>query len=410
MTDASEISGETPNELSAGVSLDPFGYWPETASAITGLGGTQAGDNPDYVFHSPYIGVSEGPAFFRLEFTGLQAPEGIIALSVNELPDGDHGHARQTSVKSVPLRQIMRAKGAASIEFYAEPSRRYSFLAALEHAGIREGLRASALTAYAISGDRALAMLTDVAGPDGKPASGSFRGTALLTSLAVPDLAHPACQPFTEGQLASDFYRGLSAELQPFARDNTPGWSDAFVLQSLRHFKLAAPGARALSLGDSGGALARYLAAQGWGVTLTGQQTGELPPNVEHRGFTELSLNADEWGFDAVWTGNLVALAGDVSGAAAFAIEAMDMVKSGGIAVFVMPYIGEASPASDPALPADNFTRGDVERLAMKLISRGQNVAQLRHDRSARRGRKGLFRSAAGAEPTQYGMIVQQGD
>ena len=95
-----------------------FGYWPDRASRIGGLGGKVPGDDPAYIFHTHYIDLPPGTTRCVLDFTGLLATRGTMVVRVNSFGTGED--ARAESVRNWSLRlSDVAAQGQAIGEVIA---------------------------------------------------------------------------------------------------------------------------------------------------------------------------------------------------------------------------------------------------------------------------------------------------
>lgn len=63
--------------------IDPFAFFYNHASAIRGLGGDARSPDPRYCFHTPYVEVRPGMAWFELSLSGVRASRGELALRVH---------------------------------------------------------------------------------------------------------------------------------------------------------------------------------------------------------------------------------------------------------------------------------------------------------------------------------------
>ena len=95
--------------------LDPFAYQPGIASKIKGLGGHAAGHDPDYVLHTPYVEVAEGPAQFSVRFRGLTAKKGTLVLRVHMLGREEGARARLANAERIALNRLIQHGSEATI-------------------------------------------------------------------------------------------------------------------------------------------------------------------------------------------------------------------------------------------------------------------------------------------------------
>ena len=365
----------------AEVALGAFDFWPEAASRIQGLGGTDAPPDPGYVFHTPYWPCPAGPILFRVAFTGLEANGGTLTLQVNELGDRPESAAQVTEVKPVRLRALAR-RGIASVAVEAQPGHSYALFGRLSDG---TEARATDLTVTLVQGHQS-------DGARGVAPTAAFRAVGaapLLSSVAKPTLLSPASQLSTASQLGESEGRRLG--------QGARAWPQVYALRCLEVAELLTADASVLLLGDAAGTLSSWISAHGCDVATA--------PNLV-AGPSALLAS----GYDAViWLDP----AADPASAGPLTREdplsdaeaALGVVHPGGLGVFVWRYSVDAHPGT--------VTRAQLEQLAIVLLSHHHDVAQLKFNGDPpAKATKRFWRPTAGtpSNPADwFGLLVRRG-
>ena len=379
--------------------LDPFGWHHGVASRIVGLGGNAPGHDPAYVFHTPYVEATPGPCHFTLRFQGLAARRGVLQLRVHMLPLEPGAHARLANSDRVQLNRLVQMGGQIAIGF--EGFRGFSFAVM---GLIADDTDAEAAGLEIVLDRPAGAIGTAAGAPEGRTTTygrDSARPATHLISTEPPSLADPVSQLGTRAQLREAAFRGRQG---PLATGSEAGdWSNVYVLQVLKRYGVLAAGARGLGLVPLGSPLPAAVAAAGVDVTaacapdgadlavehdrMTGELARAAPQGADHaRGRIEVRAvdpgapPGDLADFDFLWSVGVCARAGDAATVIHTVEQLMSRLRPGGLAVHVLPFDLAADgdrPGGDETLLA----RAHVERLALNLISRNHEVAQIRIDR-----------------------------
>jgi hypothetical protein len=239
------------------IELDAFAYVPDMASHIAGLGGQDRPAEGDYVFHTPYVGVAEGIAHFRLVVEGLKATSGALSLRVHMLSP-ESQHARLTTSDRIAFNRLAQADGRIDIRFEAFQGVTYAL-----YGGVIGDTDAEA-SAIRVTLDRP----ADASAP--RPARAAEArdteyGSAtiavpFIVSLAPARLASPVIQLATGAQLheADALWRLPARVADPLDR-----WRMAYVMQAVKSYGFMETGARGLALGRGGDRIASLLGAEG---------------------------------------------------------------------------------------------------------------------------------------------------
>ncbi len=359
------------------IDLEPFAFWPDIASRIVGFGGREAGDNPDYAFHTLYVSCGTGPILFTVRFTGLQAQRGTLILRVHELPEVMGAHARQIALAQVQLTDLMRGRGTASLAATARVGSHYALLGHIygDTVAIAEGL--------AIEVARRTPDLHDPS------RSTSFRADASRVGAATQivgdregTLVTPVSQLCTARQMAEPVLGAILDQLGGLpGRSAIDRWEHAFLARVLDRYDVARSGARGLGIGGLGGPLAPWLVQHGCALLLT--TSGELPadpdlpPHVEVQHLDPFAIEGLA-GFDFAWATRGGGVGGsDRQELLRFVEDSLRALKPGGLMVLVVPVdVAPRAIGEDTGGPL--IRRADIDRIVLLLLSRGHQVAQIR--------------------------------
>lgn len=397
----------------AGQFVDPFAYFPGDASLIAGLGGKMTGHVPGYVFHTLYVPVARGPAKFTLRFEGLSAERGTLALRIHVLPLDQSSHPRLVDSERVPLQRLVHQGGEVSMAFESSRGMSYAVLGQIFDA---TDAAAAALTVVL---DQPHDGGPDVVEPVADTSFGAseLAATSLMVARDAPSLAAPVSQICTAAQLMEKPFLDGIALAGASRLEKRRLWEQVYLLQALRVYGLLQPGARGLGLGGEYGFLPAAMAAAGAAVVLVGR---DAPPELDRlrrpdicdtatfdAGVTAVqadsaALPAELGGFDFAWSCGTASRLGDPTAGIRFIEDAIFCLHPGGVAVHTFDH--SPSPDHDPE-GAIAFSSSQVERLALALISRQHEVAQLRMVDPAIAGTR---RSAVIPGRTSFGMITRR--
>lgn len=385
--------------------LDPFGFMVGHASAIRPLGGPERGPDPRYVFHTPYVEFRPGRVIFAIRFDKLQASFGELRVFINAFVPGSGRDAVFVTSSRLDLADRVAVERGLVISILAVAGATYAAF----------GLCVDGTDAQA-------AGLTVTAGQEeanNDPANAVF---LLPTQLATPQFelpsrlvgdsrplfTDPVSQMMTEDQLSEPDYRNWLHRLANRPAEDMATWRFAFIAQALESYGMLRKGARCITLGGGGMVLGPILAAAGCEALV-----GQLPADHGASDFSWMNVicrrldpagvpegtnitlaladePADQRGFDFMWTIGMAQLGFDAGHTANFLFELMAVLRPGGFAIHMFDLAPSAVDASG-SLP-----RGEVERLAVTLISRGFTVAQLN------------FGDGNPTEARPFGLIVRK--
>jgi hypothetical protein len=104
--------------------------------------------------------------------------------------------------------------------------------------------------------------------------------------------------------------------------------------------------------------------------------------NVSSRIVSWRRLPADLVNFDFLWSTRANEILYSVAATAAFVEETMACLRPGGLAVHTFGYDLAPSGRKIPSTDRIMLQQGDIERIALLLVSRGHEVAQFKIDAS----------------------------
>jgi len=389
-----DAEAQAPAELE----LDPFGFFLGAASRIKGLGGTSPSSDPEYAFHTPYVEAAPGRAKFTVRFDGLSAKNGTLVLRVHMLPTAPGGRASMVNSERIALNRLIHKDSEISIGF--EGFHDVTFAVA----GSVQGETDAAADGLTILLDRP-------ADPNFRPthlveAKGTAYGNApvraapFLLSTAPPTLASPVTQVATAPQLREPVAGGWLARLRPKGNSGPEHWRRVYTLEVLRRYGMLQEGAVGLGFEPSPSGVPAVLAAMRTKIVaafpsrpghpldadiLKRDLSGRAPcdkalfdANVTVRIASWRRIPEDLVNFDFLWSARANERLYSVAAATRFVEAAMHCLRPGGLAVHVMSYDLSPGGRSIPSTDRILLQQGDIERIALLLVSRGHQVAQFK--------------------------------
>lgn len=357
------------------IDLDPFAFWPDMASRLVGLGGTETGENPDYVLHTLYVSCGTGPILFTLRFAGLKAARGTLILRIHELPEVMGAHARQIAISQTQLTELIRTGGTVSLAATARAGHHYAVL------GFIYG------DTVATADDLAVEVARRTPDPNDPLRPTSFRaapdrvgGVPQIVGTREGTLVTPVSQLCTVRQVREPVFGAVLAQLGGLAEGSAlDRWEQAYLARVLDRYDVARSGARGLGIGGLNDPLAPWLVGHGCSLLLTTPDEPpadlDLPHGVDVARLDPSAIDGLE-GFDFAWATR----AGGVGGADRQALlrfieDSLRALKPGGLMTLVVPMDVAPRPIGDDAGPL--LRRPDIDRTVLLLLSRGHQVAQV---------------------------------
>ena len=383
--------------------LDPFAFWPDLKSRLIGLGGTDAGDDPDYAFHTLYATCGTGPIVFTVAATGLQASRGTLILRVHELPEVMGAQAREIAISQTQLVELIRGGGAISLSTEARAGSSYALL------GHIYGDTVATAEILAVTVARRTPDPDDPAMPTRFRSDEARVGTVpQLVGQAEGTLKAPVSQLCTRRQLGEPACRNWTRQLglAP-ATLSLDAWERAYIQRVLDRYDVSRPGARGLGIGGLGDPLAEAIAVTGPRLTLT--TPGDPPAGAPLPGGGAVAMRLDPAavdgldGFDFAWATRAGGVgATDRQEVLRFVEDVLRTLKPGGLAVLVTDI--DVRPLTTGAAGGAMIRRADIDRIALLLISRGHQVAQVLPFGDA----VAMEEDRAGPLVSAFGLIVRR--
>jgi hypothetical protein len=391
-------TGTSESEAPEALELDPFGFHPEAASRIKGVGGHGPTADPDYAFHTAYVEAAPGRAKFTVRFDNLQAKSGTLMLRVHMVSSEPGARARMVNSERIALNRLIATGGEISIMF--EGFRDVSFALV----GQIHGETDASAEGLTVTLDRP-------ADPNARADYGAeARGTAygrtplrpapFLLSKAPPSLADPVTQVATGDQLREAAAGVWMARLRPKGTSGPEHWRKVYTLQALRRYGMLEEGALGLGFERSASGIPAALAAMGTKVVAafpirSGTQpkpaalkrdladrapcsAAAFEANVSARVASWRRIPADLVNFDFLWSARANEILFSVAATAKFVEQAMACLRPGGLAVHTFSYDLTPSGRKTPSTERILLQQGDIERIALLLVSRGHEVAQFK--------------------------------
>jgi hypothetical protein len=344
--------------------LDPFAFQPGVASRIAGLGGVLPCDaDVNYAFHTLYVDAAEGAANFIVRFTGLTARRGTLQLRVHMVEES--GRTLLVNSARIQLNRLVAMGGETTMRFEGYRGVRFALYGSIigDTDAAAEGLMVTLdrpATPEAEEEVTAEARNTDYRKDDIRP-------EARMVSLARPVLAEPVSQPATRRQTREGAFRHWVRELGIADAPLRHQWTQAYILQALERYGMLQPGARGLGFGGElkTRAIADRLNKAGVEVATT-----RLPTVPD-------GISRDLVNFDFLWTIDPSRRLDSADLTREFIDTVFRCLRPGGIAIHILPFVpldGQRERPADRHL----FARGDLERIALGLVSRKHEIAQLK--------------------------------
>jgi hypothetical protein len=339
-------------------SLDPFALQPGVGSRIAGLAEGPVGTDPNYAFHTDYVEAGRGHAEVHVRFAGLQGKQGTLLLRIHLMREG--GQLVLVTSERIAVNRLVQLGGAMAVRFEAFNGCRYAFFGSVLG---ETDAAATGLEVILDPGRDADEAGFHTVARNSDHGQDAARPNPVLVSTHLPSLEAPVSQVGTRAQLRSAEARDTLAGVPgATALDPERQWVAAYTLRCLQAYGVRNGDARGLGLCAPDDPVAGALDRAGTPATCRPRgQGGEPLVNFDYL-----------WSFDED-------LGEDTREAWLNAMQRRLLaLLPGGLAVFCFRYdplpatereAGEAGPVPD---------RRDLERLALILISRGHEVAQLR--------------------------------
>ena len=420
---SSEVSD--PQTEQESLDLDPFAFIPEASSRVPGLGGPMPPADPTYAFHTPYVAVARGTVNFNVQFHNIQARRGTLALRVHMLPDEPGSIARLVNSERIQLNRLVAQGGHVSIATEGFRGVTYALVGAIPDATDVTADGLSIRLDRKQDSHEQRAALVDVRST--KYGNARLRPSPHILAMVEPRFAEPVSQPFTESQLTEVGFVARLGGAAALPLDPATRWELGYALQVFSSYGMLADGARGLGLITGPTALPALAAAAGPsvhavvqdGCALAADRGEAILDALEYPAVCDSAVArqritasiADPFrlpheivNLDFLWTDHLCDQL-DVGGTIGFLDEVIDRLRPGGLSVHLLTADMSVSGRGGVVDGCAVYGRGDIERLALTLISRGHEIARVRPGGVPHQARGATVRPLG---PTSFGLLVRR--
>ena len=437
---AQGVTDEPAGQTGGTVGLDPFAYLPGVASKIVGLGGNAPGHDSGYVFHTSYVPVGRGQATFTARFAGLRSKRGTLFLTVHMLSTESGAQVRLVATERILMNRLVARQGEASISFESFDDVHYALLGTIVDVTDAE---AEGLTVTLdLSQEDAEYTGPPIEARNTAYGSNALRPRAHLVALEPATLAAPVSQACTPAQFAERAYRDWAERLDLGTVGSRRQWTFAYILQVLRQYGMLEPGACGVGFGVSDEPLPAFLAKTGVSAVAphrvrqhdgpagglgTPLDRRRAPAMIDDAAFDQLvsfhpadpgAIPRELVNFDFTWSTDAASRLGSIAAGLGFLRNSIRCLRPGGLAVHVFDFdlSHRGSIIETPAISL--LRRNDVEQIALDLISRGHEVAQIKVEAGRLPWRQHvdlpggspaeILDATAGIPNTAFGIVVRR--
>lgn len=336
--------------------IDPFAFFYNHASAIKGLGGDARSPDPRYCFHTPYVEVRPGVAWFELKLTGVRASHGELALRVHAFRPESGENASLAAAGRLNMWVDEKQDLHVKVRFGALRDVKYAFYGHfLEHGDIFADAVSVMLVEpegeeeVYIEPPRSILAINETK-RDVRPANALIHNDPVRVRV-------PVSQDCGQSQLAEI---GLSATN---GAEALAAWSEAFCLAAMKAYNVGGTGLEGQIVGPASPAFSRELTL----AELSLRNMDVEPQASDAKMFADFLLwpagpppEVDpfaRWSRIKTWLARL---------------------KIGGMAVIHLRYKYEAGPLSAAsAVDGAYLTRNEIGKWVLRLIGEGYSVAPM---------------------------------
>ena len=356
----------------ASASLDPFVYFDGVASKIRGLGGTALRPELDYGFHTLYVRCAPGRCTMTVRIFELAATSGTLILQVNMLSVVPGSHAKIAMLERAAFSDIVTSKGEATVQFESLRGQIYALY------GKIEGETDAVATGLSVELDR-LGKEEDELDPTREIAPVPFGATNIrpaerLVSTLSPTFKDPVSQGYTPSQIREPAYHRCVATFGETDVPSPKQWARLYPLQVLRRYGLLEAGARGVWIGPENTFLGNLCGLQN--CVLERQSIDDLLAHDRDRQANDWSHGSGE-PFDFLCSDVLAEEFDTSAQLLRFAEMAMTLLRPRGLAIIMVRLLRDAD-AQTAWSNGKSLNRNDVERLALNLMSRNHEIAQIK--------------------------------
>lgn len=352
--------------------IDPFGYWPDLASAIAGIKDGQRSDDRNYVFHSEYLAYPFGSNSFEIVFKGLRAQQGVLNIRVFSFSESRGRLIEQVAAMEIGLPRLAKRRRPVAIAFEAAADCIYAVSGYLlgDTDAVADGMEIRSVEGTRLNEDH-------VGSARSFLGSGMARRVDTMTSDTAATLAFPVSQGFTLAQTREAIFDVWVNEARCQGADLRAMWETAYVLQVLSSYGRLTPGAFGLGIGLENSAIASV--AQARGCTVRQIAASPIGPFEADKDEDEdvSSLDSSRQA-DFLWSPSDRLRRCHRQLVWQYIDDQLDLLAPAGLGVFMLPVTNVFRPPG--AAQCDTLDLHDVRRLMLNIVSAGHIVSQLRHD------------------------------
>ncbi len=427
--------------------IDPFAFWPQCRSAISGLGGAVSSDDAHYAFHSPYMNCAEGPIEFAIDFENLKATSGTLAIRINALDKKPKSRAETVTVIQVPLADAARSPRPISVRVNCTGRHEYAILG---HIYDKTDAEASGMTIWLERrSDVARFMQELTAGRQRVFGTAPVAGASSLISMDEPTLRDPVSQMCTAAQFDEPAYQQWCDRLRVNRHMHRKQWEFIYILQCLERYGALKEGAVGMGFGVGTEPLPAVMAAMGCKVLATDlpsedtrsqawNKTNQHGSSVEHLRRPDICsdemlrehvsflpvdmtrIPAELGEFDFTWSSCAYEHLGSIAAGLRFVEASIDCLRPGGVAVHTTEFNLTSNDHTVDHAGTVLFRRQDFERLAARLLAKGHFVAQFKYSTGTQpldqhvdvppySSDNHLKLALSGYVTTSFGIVVRKG-
>jgi hypothetical protein len=387
------------------LALQPFSFWPDHASAIVDISGTEPPVAKGYAFHTNYVPSSGSKVSFRIRLDGLRATSGRLHLAINRL--NGQGAVAGSITKVMSLTKLAAKGGEAEISMRGGLGYSYAVLGTVSD---DSDARADDIIIEMIGGVTAATLSAGftIARRDflSAPASG------ILSPIIVnrpATLAVPISQMCTAAQMEEPVYAQWCERMGVAPSPHRKQWEFVFICRALEYYGALREGSRGLGFGVGIEPMSSLFAAAGCEIVATDlsaeddrsviwNATDQLGANlrqihrpelcdeatfferVSYRPVDMTAIPPDLTGFDFTWSSCAYEHLGSIKAGLAFFENSIDCLKPGGIAVHTTELNLSSNGDTLDHGSTVIFRRRDFEALAERLIAQGHDVLPITFD------------------------------
>lgn len=333
--------------------VDPFSYFFDHASAISGLGGERRSPDPQYCFHTHYLDVPPGAASYELRLRGVRASQGELTVRVHAYKPSTGGNASLVAGSRLYVAVEDRQDLSIQVKFVALRDVHYAFYGYFSE---YSDIAADCLEVSLHEPE------SDEPAYIEPPVSINYKGIGAREVRPANALIHagkfsiqaPVSQDFTKDQRAEIARADDKAQLA--------AWYEAIIINALAAYNIGGAGQDVLVI-------------------------GALPPTIRATlsqfGYILHEVSGSRASCDGGYFADIIFWMEDIphnsdAGKRWTLIQSwLAHLKIGGLAVIVLHYKVEDELLGKQAFDQSDVSRNEIGQWALRLIGMGYSVAPL---------------------------------